>query len=90
MPAFPAHSTLLQTNGTDPFVVLAIAVVMLVALALVALRTAALYGSVDENEVSPSELTNCPECGSRVAVESDVCDYCGASMTDDPDEEPFG
>lgn len=37
-----------------------------------------LYGSSDSP--SPEQLTNCPSCGSRIAIEADECEYCGEPL----------
>lgn len=34
-----------------------------------------LYGS--RESPPPEELTNCPSCGARIAVEAGECEYCG-------------
>ncbi|QFU83438.1 hypothetical protein [Natronorubrum aibiense] len=39
----------------------------------------AVYGSDDATR---EPKTNCPSCGARILAESDVCEYCEESLTD--------
>ena len=57
-------------------VLLAIGVLAVVAIALQFLKARAVYG----NEESGASKTNCDDCGARVPVEAEACEYCGAVL----------
>jgi hypothetical protein len=43
-------------------------------------------GERQVGSTDPDEMTNCPECGSRISADSSTCSYCDASLDDDEEE----
>lgn len=57
--------------------------VLLAALIVARFKAEAEHGIYSSDTAPPETKTNCPACGARVPVASDVCDYCEESLTDD-------
>lgn len=52
--------------------------VMLALLLLAGLAVRAAW--TDDDGGAVPDKVNCPNCGARVAADSDICDYCDASL----------
>jgi len=69
----------LQTQQTNPVVVLAVVVALLVFGSMALANRLAVYRSFGDAEdaVAPESMTNCPSCGTRLSEGDETCDHCG-------------
>lgn len=74
----------LSAGQTDPLVVVAVIVGLVVLAGVASVHKLVLIRSSGSSigDQPPESMTNCSACGARIAREQDHCDYCGESVVE--------